>query len=101
VVKRIAFLAAIGAALATGAGPAVAATHTRTFDVPVRMDPFQVKQTISGVATPQADGFITGMSVNVVDKSGATVPIRRLMLHHIVFAAVGRPDTTCQGQPFV
>jgi len=102
-VKRlfVALLAATSAALALGAGPAPAAVHTKAFDVPAKMDPYEVRQTVSTVATPRTEGFITGMSVNVVDKNGAPVPIRRLMLHHIVFAAVGRPDTTCQGQPFV
>src|SRR5436305_3514276 len=36
------------------------------------------------------------MSVNVVNKDGTPVPIRRLMLHHIVFAAIGKPNPTCQ-----
>ena len=97
----VAFLMVAGLVLAAAATPALAASHTRVFDVPVQMDPFQVKQTTSFVSTPKVDGFITGMSVNVVDKSGAPVPIRRLMLHHIVFAAIGRPDLTCQGQPFI
>lgn len=95
------FLVLSGLVLAAAATPALAASHTRSFDFPVQMDPFQVKQTTNLIQTPEADGFITGMSVNVVDKSGAPVPIRRLMLHHIVFAEVGRPDLTCQNKPFI
>ncbi len=96
----VAFLAVAGLVLAAAATPALAASHTRVFDVPVQMGPFQVRQTVSFPPSPGADGFITGMSVNVVDKSGKPVPIRRLMLHHIVFAEIGRPNLTCQNKPF-
>ena len=91
----IAIAAASVAALAGGAAPAVAATHTQSFDVPVSMDPYQVKQTLSLVQKPQVDGFITGMTANVVDAKGNQVPIRRLMLHHIVFAAIGTKNPMC------
>jgi plastocyanin len=35
------------------------------------------------------------MDVNLVDADGSLVPIQRLMLHHIVFANLNRPDGTC------
>ena len=63
------------------------------------MSAYQVRQELKVVSSPGIDGFITAMSVNVVDPNGAAVPIRRLMLHHIVFAAVGKPNPTC-GQTF-
>jgi len=85
------------AALAGGATSASAVTHTSTYNVPVKMDPYQVTQQIDFVDRPNVDGFITGMSVDVVDKNGKQVPIRRLMLHHIVFAGIsGRQNNMCK-----
>lgn len=42
------------------------------------------------VGAPKVDGYITRMETDVVDvKTGKTVPISRIMLHHIVFANLG------------
>ncbi len=46
------------------------------------------------------DGFVTSMNVDVVDANGERVPIRRLMLHHIVLLNFGKAvgdkrDPTC------
>ncbi|MEA2368414.1 MAG: hypothetical protein QOH38_1132 [Thermoleophilaceae bacterium] len=84
------------AALVTGSTPALAATHTQSFRYPVSMDPYEVKQQISLAHTPEVDGFITAMSVNVVDANDRAVPIKRLMLHHIVFVSLNRPNPMCQ-----
>ena len=46
---------------------------------------------------PNVDGFITRMSANIVNPDGSAVPIQRLMLHHIVFFAIGQPNPTCTG----
>jgi plastocyanin len=63
---------------------------------PVQVDAYQVRQEIvTGVPRPPGKGHITGMDVNVVDAGGAAVPIQRLMLHHIVFSNMNRPDGTC------
>ncbi len=69
---------------------------------PIEIEGYQVKQNdlTIGIPKPNVDGFITGMSVDVVDADGSKVPIQRLMLHHIVFSNVGRTigekrDTTC------
>jgi plastocyanin len=41
---------------------------------------------------PNVEGYITKMSVDVVDvKTGKPVPIKRIMLHHIVFLNFGAP----------
>jgi plastocyanin len=97
-VKRtlLALAAALTLAAAVGA-PAQAATQTKSFDYPVTMGPYEVKQSFDVVPSPRVNGFITHMSVNVVDPDGTVVPIRRLMLHHIVFAALGRSSPTCGG----
>lgn len=36
------------------------------------------------------------METDIVDADGTPVPINRLMLHHIVFINVAKPDNTCQ-----
>jgi plastocyanin len=59
------------------------------------MNPYEVRQTLTMVDRPNVDGFITGMSVNVVNKDGSAVPIQRLMLHHIVFFAIGQQNPIC------
>jgi plastocyanin len=84
------------ALLALGAGSAAAATHTESFTHPVSVEPFGVQQEVTfGVDHPKVDGFITGMSADVVDADGKQVPINRIMLHHIVFQKVGVRSSTC------
>jgi plastocyanin len=79
-------------ALAPAAG---AATHTKSYEYPVSMKPYEVRQTLNFVDRPNVDGFITGMSVNVVNANGTPVPIQRLMLHHIVFLSIGQSNPMC------
>jgi hypothetical protein len=69
---------------------------------PITVAPFQVlmKDLTLEVPKPDVDGFVTSMSVDVVDGNGKQVPISRLMLHHIVFSNLGRAfgdkrDPTC------
>jgi plastocyanin len=89
-------LPALALLLVFSAAPASAEVKTETFRMPVEVDGYQVKQQYTfGVDHPKVDGFITGMSVNVVDADGTPVPINRLMLHHIVFSTLGRPSPTC------
>jgi plastocyanin len=73
---------------------------------PVRVGPFQVltKELILGIPKPALDGYVTDMSVDVVDTRGRPMPISRLMLHHIVFGNLGdlaalgsKRDPTCPG----
>jgi plastocyanin len=78
------------------AGPAAAETKTDTFRFPVEVKGYQVKQDMTfGAEHPKVDGFITGMSANVVDANGTPVPIQRLMLHHIVFSKLGAQNPAC------
>lgn len=85
------------------AAPAAAAPTEKTFRYgPIKVAGYEVKQddrTIN-IPKPDTDGFITRMSVDVVDKNGKPVGIDRLMLHHIVFSNLGRfggdrRDGTC------
>jgi copper binding plastocyanin/azurin family protein len=65
---------------------------------PITVAPFQVltREIQLGMPKPDVDGFVTNMETDVIDANGAQVPISRLMLHHIVFANVGKQDRTCQ-----
>jgi plastocyanin len=89
-------LALVAAAFLCAAAPAAAETKTETFRFPVTVKGYQVKQEMTyGVQHPQVDGFITGMSVNIVDADGTPVPIQRLMLHHVVFSKLFVQNPAC------
>lgn len=90
-------LAVALAALMLGvlAVPSFAAVQTKSFDYPVEVDPFEVEQARALVA-PEVDGYITNMSVDIVNPDGTQVPINRVMLHHIVFARIGVQHPGCQ-----
>ena len=81
--------------LALPAAPAMAESVTRSFDHPVSMDPFEVEQAAT-VQSPKIEGFVTRMSVDVVNPDGSQVPINRVMLHHIVFAKLGVRHPSCE-----
>lgn len=79
-------------AAALGAAPAEAGPQKLTFtSKEITVDGYAVEKAVTpGVARPPGDGFITEMAADVVDpKTGREVPISRIMLHHIVFAAYG------------
>jgi plastocyanin len=86
--------ALVALCLAVFATPALAETHTQSFDYPVQMDPFEVQQT-QAIQNPGIDGSITHMSVDIVNPDGTQVPINRVMLHHIVFARLGVQHPGC------
>src|SRR3954452_16804947 len=77
------------------AGPAAAEQKTETFRYPVEVKGYQVRQEMTPAEHPKVNGFITAMSVDIVDANGTPVPIQRLMLHHIVFAKLGEPNPQC------
>jgi len=91
------------AALAGLAGPAAAEVRQLEYRVgPIEVAPYQVRQNglRVDVPKPDVDGAITAMDVDLVDADGTPVPIRRLMLHHIVFTNLGptfgsKQDATC------
>ena len=82
---------------------ASAAPQVKTFRTgPIKVGSYQVKQSDldTAIPTPQVDGYITEMDVEVVDAAGKPIPINRLMLHHIVFSNLGpaigaKRDGTC------
>jgi len=82
------------AALTAFAGQASATTVTRVFtSEPITVAGYSVLQDLTvNIPRPQGAGFITHMAADVVDlRTGAQVPINRIMLHHIVFADIGTP----------
>lgn len=91
--------AAVAGVLAVAAGPASAARTVRTYEAgPFDLRNYQVALGVTaGIPTPGVDGFITKMETDIVDaRTHRVVPIRRVMLHHIVFANLfgkgeGRP----------
>ena len=94
---------AVAAAALLGAPTASAVEQTFVGEVPTGdVGPYEVKQDVKfPVPAPPAGGYITKMETDIVDATtGEPVPISRLMLHHIVFASIGRPDSTCNGQGF-
>ena len=100
--RKLIPLAAVAAVLAS-APAASAAEQTFVGEVPTgTIGPYEVKQDITfPVPTPPTAGYITKMETDIVDATtGDPVPISRLMLHHIVFASIGKPDSTCHGQGF-
>ena len=59
------------------------------------------RDTVYDIPKPATDGFITGMEAHLVDANGARVPVRRVMLHHVVFSNAGsrlgeRVNPTCR-----
>ena len=80
--------------LAVLASPAGAKPQTKSFDYPVSMNPFEVEQA-QAIQNPKIDGYVTRMSVDIVDADGKAVPINRVMLHHIVFAKLGVKHPGC------
>ena len=57
---------------------------------------YGVEQGMQLVPSPSVDGYVTGISADVVDENGVSMPISTVMLHHVVLAKLGAPDATCQ-----
>jgi plastocyanin len=61
----------------------------------ITVDGYGVSQGEQLIPSPSVDGYVTSISGDVVDENGVSVPIQSVMLHHIVLAKLGTPDTTC------
>jgi plastocyanin len=62
---------------------------------PITIAGFGVNQGEKLVPSPDVDGYVTGMSADVVDGAGKSVPVSKVMLHHAVFVKIGGRDATC------
>src|SRR5438128_293994 len=77
-------------------GHASAAVESLVFDsAPITVTSYEVARGIQLAPSPKVDGYVVGMSAEVVDVLGNPVPMHDVMLHHVVFAKVGAPDYTC------
>ena len=90
--------AAVLAVFAAAFYPSAASAADQTIvlrSAAITVPGYGVNQAVRFVPSPQVDGYVTGMSADVVDESGVSVPISSVMLHHVVFAKLGAPDATC------
>ena len=77
-------------------GRAAASTETVVLETaPITVTAFEVARGIRLAPSPKVDGYVVGMSAEVVDVLGNPVAMQDVMLHHVVFAKVGVPDYTC------
>jgi plastocyanin len=94
-------VALCGAALLATGGSAEAAVERVTVrQGPFVLDPYQVRFTSDktrGVRAPRLDGWLVRMHARVVDRRGRPMPVRRVMLHHIVYKNPRRRDAVCGG----
>jgi Stress up-regulated Nod 19 len=75
---------------------ALAAEETLVFQShAIALAPYQVVQDVTAVPSPNVDGYVVGMSVDLVDGNGVAQTGYDVMLHHAVFAKVLAPDYTC------
>jgi Stress up-regulated Nod 19 len=97
--RRIKTLMLAGAAALALSGTAQAGVQTLVFrSQPITLKPFEVVQPTQLADSPKLDGYVVGMAADVVDAKGAVLPLNRVMLHHVVFAKLGVPDSTCAGR---
>ena len=96
--KRSAAILA-GAALLTCAAPAQAALERVTVrQGPLRIEPYQVRFTSPStrqVRAPRLNGWLVRMHARVVDRRGRPLPVRKVMLHHIVYKNQSRREPVC------
>lgn len=94
---RLAVAVAALAALALGhAGLARAGEQTLTFrSAPITIKPYFTATGTRVAPSPAVDGYVVGLTADVVDADGNVVPYYNVMLHHVVLAKVLRPDLTC------
>jgi plastocyanin len=91
---RLSLLAGLAALVLPG--QASAGIQTFVFDsAPITVTRYEVARGVQLAPSPKVDGYVVGMSAEVVDVLGNPVPMQDVMLHHVVFAKVGVPDYTC------
>jgi hypothetical protein len=90
-----------GAALLAGAAPAHAAVERVTVrQGPLGVAPYEVRfasDKTRKVRAPGLDGWLVRMHARVVDRRGRPMPVRQVMLHHVVYKNAARRDSVCGG----
>jgi hypothetical protein len=93
-VARLSVLAGLAALVLPG--QAAAGVETMSFTAaPITVTKYEVARGVQLAPSPRVDGYVVGMSAEVVDVLGNPVAIQDVMLHHVVFAKLGVPDYTC------
>lgn len=62
---------------------------------PITIKPYFTAQGQQRAESPKVDGYVVGMTVEIVDAAGNVLGDGDVMLHHVVFANVLRPDAAC------
>ncbi len=91
-------LTLVAAALVALAAPATAPAAVETLVLRSQafpMRPYQVVQGVTAIPSPRIDGYVVGLTVEVVDSAGRLQTPQDVMLHHAVFAKALVPDYTC------
>ena len=87
------------AAVLVAAAPAAASVERVTVrQGPLRVAPYEVRFTSDKtrrVPAPRLDGWLVRMHARVVDRRGRPMPVRQVMLHHIVYKNADRRDAVC------
>ena len=79
-------------------GRAHATTQTLVFTTPAISVPgYGVVTKPMLIDSPHVDGYVTGLTAEIVDARGRVQGRSRVMLHHIVFGKIGVADATCGG----
>ena len=89
------FCAAALAALAFPAGACGGVKMLVFTSAPIKIGAFAVERGAQLAPSPKEDGYVVGMRAEIFDLLGNPVPDTDVMLHHVVFAKLGSPDTTC------
>ena len=93
--RRLALLiTSLGALAAPPFAPAAIETLVLRSQ-PFPMKPYQVVQGMTAVPSPRVDGYVVGMTVEVVDMAGRVQTMNDVMLHHAVFVKALVTDYTC------
>jgi hypothetical protein len=75
-----------------------AAEEMLTFTTPaIPVEGYGVATQAILVPSPAVDGYVTGLTAEVVDAAGNVQGRDRVMLHHIVLAKLGAASNSCGG----
>jgi Stress up-regulated Nod 19 len=79
---------------------AVAGEKVLTFVTdPITVPGYGVSQATQLVDSPREDGYVIGVSAEVIDEAGNVQEDDEIMLHHVVIGRIGVRDYTCPGLP--
>jgi hypothetical protein len=109
--RRVGVVLCVAFGLLIPAAPAGAAIKVVSHrSGPYKLNPYEVRYTSAktrAVRAPRVEGSIVGMYARVEDRRGRKIPVKRIMLHHVLYKNLGRfagdrTDPICghRGQSF-